>query len=160
MTGAKDFAIGAARIASNAAAVEVDPRLVQRIEQVLIGSPVARTLGIALVALGCDRAVLALPFSPGNVTLGDTVHGGVIATLIDVASVAAAVSGADAERLRGSATAALAVSYLAPAQGAGLCAEAAVVRRGSRQVVADVTVLTDDAAAALVAKALVTVSLF
>jgi uncharacterized protein (TIGR00369 family) len=138
----------------------VDPRLVQRISEVLIGSPVARTLGIALLALTRDRAVLGLPFSPGNVTLGDTVHGGVIATLIDAAGVAAAASGADAENLRGSATATLAISYLAPAQGTALRAEAAVVRRGARQVVADVAVLADDTKGTLIAKALVTVSLF
>ncbi len=140
-------------------AAELDSRLVLTINDVLLGSPVARMLGIRLMALARNRVVLGLPFSPGNVTLGDTVHGGVIAALIDVAGVAAAASGADAERLRGGATATLAVSYLAPAQGVALRAEATVIRRGARQVVADVAVLADEAEGTLVAKALVTVSL-
>jgi len=160
MTGAEHAAASAAGTAGHAAAAGVDSKLVQTIEHLLVGSPVARTLGIGLVALARDRAVLGLPFSPGNVTLGDTVHGGVIAALIDVAGVAAAASWVDSKRLRGGATARLAISYLAPAQGVGLRAEAVVVRRGTRQVVADVTVLADDANGTLVAKALVTVSLF
>jgi uncharacterized protein (TIGR00369 family) len=135
----------------------VDPRLADRIREVLFGSPVARALGFELEALAVDRAVLALPFKPQNVTVGDIVHGGVIAALIDVAGVAAALSGVAAETLQGSATSSLTISYLAPAKGAALRAEAVVLRRGRRQVVTDVSV---SAGAVLVAKALVTCALF
>jgi uncharacterized protein (TIGR00369 family) len=139
------------------ASAGTDPKLAAMIDEVLLGSPVARTLGVALEALDRDRAVLALPFRPQNVTVGDIVHGGVIATLIDVAGVAAALSGASAEGFGGCATSGLAVSYLAPAIGCALRAEASTLRRGRRQVVADVSVF---AGRTLVAKALATVSLF
>lgn len=135
----------------------VDARLERVVRDVLMASPVARRLGIALESLEADRAVLELPFSPGNVTLGDTVHGGVIATLIDVAAAAAAASGADPETLAGGATGSMTISYLAPARGSHLRAEAVTLRRGRRQVVSEVTVRGEGVP---LAKALVTSALF
>ncbi|MBV9051526.1 MAG: PaaI family thioesterase [Hyphomicrobiales bacterium] len=135
----------------------IDPRLSERIDRLLIGSPVACALGITLHELAVDRAVLSLPFKKENVTVEDIVHGGVIAAFIDVAGVAAALSGADFETLRGSATSSLSISYLAPARSVALRADALVLRRGRRQVVIDVTVAAGTLA---VAKALATTSLF
>ena len=138
-------------------APDVDAKLARMVEELLIGSPVARALGIELESLEVDRAVLALPFRPQNVTVGDIVHGGVIATLIDVAGVAAALSGVAAEGFGGCATSGLSISYLAAAKGSALRAEASTLRRSRRQAVADVSVF---AGSSLVAKALATVSLF
>ena len=121
-------------------ATPVDPRMTARIVDVLLGSPVARQLGIGLVTAARDRVVLALPFRPGNVTLGRIVHGGVIATLVDVAGAAASASGADGADVAGGATGNLTIHYLAPADGCDLVAEAVVVKRGRRQTVSDVTV--------------------
>ena len=135
----------------------VDARIAEQIHRLLIGSPVSRALGIELHGLEIDRAVLVLPFKPENVTVEDIVHGGVIAALIDIAGVAAALSGASSETLRGSATSTLSISYLAPARSAALRAEAMVLRRGRRQVVIDVSVATGPLA---IAKALVTAALF
>ena len=42
----------------------VDPRIAERIHRLLLGSPVARALGIEMHALEADRAVLDLPFKP------------------------------------------------------------------------------------------------
>jgi uncharacterized protein (TIGR00369 family) len=139
----------------------VDARLAERIRLVLFGSPVARALGVTLESLAVDRAVIRLPFKAENVTIGDIVHGGVIAATIDIAGVAAALSGATYEGLRGSATSQLGISYLAPANAVDLRAEAAVLRRGRRQVVIEVSVLSDASTmSGLIAKALVTVALF
>jgi len=141
---------------AKAASDGIDPALAERIRLVLFGSPVARALGVGLARLSVDRATAVLPFRTQNVTVGDIVHGGVIAALIDIAGVAAALSGAASEGLRGSATSQLSISYLAPAKGVALAAEARVLRRGRRQAVVDVEVRAAD----LVAKALVTVALF
>ncbi|HEV3248724.1 MAG TPA: PaaI family thioesterase [Beijerinckiaceae bacterium] len=135
----------------------VDSRIAEQVQRLLLGSPVSRAFGIELIGLEVDRAVLGLPFKPGNVTVKDIVHGGVIAALIDVAGVAAALSGASFETLRGSATSALSISYLAPARSVALRADAVVLRRGRRQVVIDVSVAAGSLA---VAKALVTAALF
>jgi len=140
---------------AKAASDGIDPALAERIRLVLFGSPVARALGVGLARLSVDRATAVLPFRTQNVTVGDIVHGGVIAALIDIAGVAAALSGAASEGLRGSATSQLSISYLAPAKGVALAAEARVLRRGRRQAVVDVEVRAAD----LVAKALVTVAL-
>jgi uncharacterized protein (TIGR00369 family) len=135
----------------------VDPRIAERIQRLLLGSSVARAFGIELNGLEIDRVALGLPFRLENVTVEDIVHGGVIAALIDVAGVAAALSGASFDTLRGSATSSLSISYLAPARSVALRADAVVLRRGRRQVVIDVSVAAGSLA---VAKALVTAALF
>lgn len=151
----------ASNAASNAATAPVDPRIRQTVEQVLMGSPVARALGIALDVLAIDQVELLLPFSAANVTVGEIVHGGVIATLIDVAGAAAAASGADADNLRGGATSSLNIQYLEAARAATLRAVANVVRRGRRQVVTEVSVYAESAdRVELVAKALMSSALF
>jgi uncharacterized protein (TIGR00369 family) len=136
----------------------VDDRIVRLITEVLIGSPVARTLGVELAAVEAGRVRLRLPFRHDNITVGDIVHGGVIATLIDIAGAAAAAAGADPDAPGGGATSTLAISYLAPANGVDLMADAVVLQRGRTQAVSEVTVR--DAAGRAVAKALVTSRVF
>ncbi|WP_051975320.1 PaaI family thioesterase [Cupriavidus necator] len=139
----------------------VDPRMRTMIDTVLMGSPVARTLGIPLASLAPDHVELEMPFLPTNVTYGSIVHGGVIATLIDITGAAAAASGASAEEVKGGATSSLSIQYLAPAQGAALRAVATVVRRGRRQVVTDVSVYAEAPdEGVLVAKALMSSAMF
>jgi uncharacterized protein (TIGR00369 family) len=139
----------------------VPARIREMVQSILIGSPVARQLGVVLDTLTRDHVELVLPFSPDNVTVRDTVHGGVIATLIDIAGAAAAATGADPETVRGGATGSLSIQYLAPANGVTLRAVAVVVRRGQRQVVTDVSVYAEDAdEATVVAKALMSSVLF
>src|SRR3954469_14408311 len=53
-------------------------------------SPLVRHLGIELKTLEQDRAELLLPYRPELATIGDVVHGGAIATLIDTVGTAAA----------------------------------------------------------------------
>ena len=135
----------------------MEPNRRSLIEQVLMNSPLAQRLGIVAESLEVDRIVLAMPFRADNVTVGRIVHGGAIATLIDIAGAAASASGAPAE-MKGGATSSLTISYLAPADGVPLRAEARVVQRGRSQTVSDVEVRDD--AGRLVAKALVTSRLF
>lgn len=136
----------------------IHPKFTAMIDGVLIGSPVAKALGIRLGDAEPERVVLQLPFRTDNVTHSDIVHGGVIASLIDVAGAAVSATNADPERHKGGATSSLTVSYLAPARGTGLVAEAKTVQRGGSQVVSDVSVWAEDGV--LVAKALVTSRLF
>jgi uncharacterized protein (TIGR00369 family) len=60
------------------------------IEQFIPNSPHAAALGIRVVSLGTDGAVLELPFKPELATIGEVVHGGAIGALIDTAAMAAA----------------------------------------------------------------------
>jgi acyl-coenzyme A thioesterase PaaI-like protein len=43
-------------------------------------SPLVAHLGMRLESIGTDEAVLVLPFRPELATIGDTVHGGAIAS--------------------------------------------------------------------------------
>ena len=93
-------------------------------------SPFAVLLGLEVVELADGRAVLAMPFREELVTIGRTVHGGALATLLDTTAMAAAWCGApEPERLQGS-TISLSVSYLAPADAVDVVAEGRVLRRG------------------------------
>lgn len=94
-------------------------------------SPLPAQLGIRLVEMEADRAVLALPFSEPLATMADVVHGGAIATLADTAAMCAAwASDEEPEALAGG-TVSLALDYLAPGRG-DLTAEARATRRGGR----------------------------
>ncbi|SOZ52102.1 putative acyl-CoA thioesterase [Cupriavidus taiwanensis] len=139
----------------------VDPRMRAMVDNVLLGSPVARALGVRLASLTPDHVELEMPFLPTNVTHGSIVHGGVIATLIDIAGAAAAASGANADDVKGGATGSLSIQYLVPAQGAALRAVASVARRGRRQVVTDVSVYAEAPdEGVLVARALMSSAMF
>jgi uncharacterized protein (TIGR00369 family) len=144
----------------------VEPRNAAMIESVLIASPVARALGIRIDSLSADHVEMLLPFSMANITVGDIVHGGVIATLIDVAGAAAAFSAVDLDVVKTGATGSLSIQYLAPARAVTLRAVADVLRRGKRQVGTEVSVYAEqdaegggDAEAVLVAKALMSTAL-
>lgn len=127
------------------------------IEAAIAGSPFATHLGIALDGLEADRARLLLPFVEHNVTIGDTVHGGAIVSLIDTAATAAAwATDKVPENLRGT-TVGLTVNYLAGARGQALAAEANVIRRGKSICYLEVDVT--DEGGDLVAKGLVTYKL-
>jgi uncharacterized protein (TIGR00369 family) len=122
--------------------------------QFLPTSPYVAHLGLRLDEIQPGRAVLSLPFAPPVVTIGTTIHGGAIASLIDTAAMVAAWSGVPApETLRGS-TVDLTVNYLAPATAEDVRAVATVLRQGRSLVSLDVEVRT--ASDALVAKGLVT----
>jgi uncharacterized protein (TIGR00369 family) len=123
----------------------------------LPSSPFPGHLGIRLVDLGPGSARLGLPFAEALVTVGSTVHGGAVASLIDTAAMVAAWSGGEVpDKLRGS-TVGLTIAYLAPADGQDLEATATVLRRGRSIVHVDVDVRT--ASGTAVAKGLVTYKL-
>lgn len=126
------------------------------IRQVVATSPYAVLLGLEVVETGDGRAVLRMPFREGLVTIGRTVHGGALASLLDTTAMAAAWCGApEPERLAGS-TITLSVSYLAPAEAADVLAEGTVSRRGRSVTHVDVVATADGRP---VAKALVTYKL-
>ncbi len=98
--------------------------------QFVPNSPFASHCGLRIEELEPDRAVLRLPYAPQLATMGETVHGGALATALDTAAMAASWSGVTPPpSLRGS-TIALSISYLAPASGVDLLVEARVTRRG------------------------------
>ena len=128
------------------------------IDGVVLGSPVAVSIGARLLAAEVDSVAVTLPFLDGSTTTPGVVHGGIVATLIDIAGAAASASGIRPEdAATGGATSHLAVDYLAPAAGE-LRATAEVVFRSRSATLADVRVT--DSAGALVATGRVTSRIF
>jgi uncharacterized protein (TIGR00369 family) len=93
-------------------------------------SPFAQELGIELVSLEPDRAELRLPWAPRLATIGEIVHGGAIAALLDTAGMAAAWSDDTVPDKPAGSTVSMSVSYAAAAVASDLTAVATVVRRG------------------------------
>lgn len=112
-------------------------------------SPFAKELGIELTELRPDHAELRLPWSPRLATMGDVVHGGAIATLLDTAGMAAAWSDDTVPEKPAGSTVSMSVSYAAAARASDLVARASVVRRGRSLCFCEVTVT--DAAGEVVA---------
>ena len=127
------------------------------VRDLIVTSPYGRLLGAALEHIEADFVRVRLPFRDELVTVGDTVHGGAIGGLIDIAATAAAWSGANPSGSPRGSTVGFSVSFLAAARAQDLVAGARVIRRGKMLSVIDVEV--KDAAGEAVARALVTYKL-
>jgi uncharacterized protein (TIGR00369 family) len=117
-------------------------------------SPFVAKLGIVAEVLDADEVRLRMPWDPTNVTLGDMVHGGAIASLADVTVMAAAWAGVEAAPSLRGVTVSMAMQFLAPARATDLIGVGRVLRQGRSLVNCDVDVVTPDGE--LVAKAIAT----
>jgi uncharacterized protein (TIGR00369 family) len=127
---------------------------IELMRQFLPASPYVGHLGMRLSEVQPGSATLALPFANVLITVGNTVHGGAIASLVDTAAMVAAWSEAEVTHNPRGTTVGLTVTYLAPANGEDLHATARVLRRGRSLVYLDVEV--QSASGTAVAKGLVT----
>lgn len=124
------------------------------IAQFLPESPFVVKLGIVADRLEEDEVRLRLPWDPSNVTIGDMVHGGAIATLADLTVMAAAWCGAQAPpELRG-VTVSLTLDFMASARATDVIGVGRVLRRGRSLVNCEAEIV--DPQGTLVAKALAT----
>ncbi len=124
------------------------------IETFIAGAPYARKLGVRLEDLEEDRVRIRLPYVDENTTIADVVHGGAIASLVDVAATGGCwASPRVAPGARGT-TIGFSINYLTAGRGQDLVATATVIQRGASISVCDVTVHGVDGT--LVARATVT----
>jgi uncharacterized protein (TIGR00369 family) len=106
--------------------------------------PLHRALGLRLAACGPGTARIAIEAGPTNRGgVGDSVHGGVLAAVVDVAMLTALspLFGPDDVP---AGTVDLNITYLRPARGATVFAEASVLRKGKRLAVTEVSVIDGD----------------
>ena len=105
--------------------------------------PLHRALGVRLVETrdGFARVAIATgPLTMGGV--GGSVHGGVLAALVDIAMLAAlGPTFGPAEQPMG--TADLNITYLRPALTATIYAEATVIKKGRSLAVTEVSIVDD-----------------
>lgn len=126
-------------------------------EQFVKHSPFSSLVGLEARVIEPDHVELVLPFREEVVTIGETVHGGAISTLIDMAATAASWSGAELPESPVGSTVALTVNFLRAARGQEVVAVARVVKRGRSLCFCEVEV--KDAGGELVANGLVTYKL-
>jgi uncharacterized protein (TIGR00369 family) len=117
-------------------------------------APYCRALGLRVDSIGDGRVRVRLPYDDKNSNPGRALHGGVAASLIDVAGTLVAWNGIDAAERTTGGVIDLAVNYLAAAIGEEIVADARLLRRGKEICYADVEVATS--AGKAVAKGLVT----
>lgn len=103
-------------------------------------------LGIDYRDMGDTRAVVAMTLDDSKRNLAGVAHGGVVASLIDIAMSTAASGGNYETRIRYLVTLEMKVNYLAPAVGEVLTATAEVLRLGGRTIVTRCEVVTDSGA--------------
>jgi uncharacterized protein (TIGR00369 family) len=120
--------------------VNETPTRRELVEAFLPNSPHTAELGIRLTSIGTDEAVLDMPFKPELATIGELIHGGAIASLIDVAAMAAAWASDETPENPTGSTVALSLNFAAPADGVDLRAHSRVARRGGRLSFCEVTV--------------------
>jgi uncharacterized protein (TIGR00369 family) len=118
------------------------------------GEPYCRELGVAVEDIEEGRVRLRLPYHDKNSNPGQALHGGVAASMIDIAGSLAAWTGIDGDAEMESGAIDVAVNYLAAAIGEEIFADARVLRRGKEISYAEVDVTTG--AAKRIAKGLVT----
>ena len=105
--------------------------------------PLHRALGVRLEERREDFARISI--APAAVTqggVGGGVHGGVLAALVDIAMLAA-LSTVQRPGWQPAGTADLNITYLRPALGARIFAEATVVKRGRQLAMIEVSILDD-----------------
>ena len=118
-------------------------------------SPFVMKLGVVAESLRSDLVQLRMPWHPHNVTVGDMVHGGALAGLVDIVAMAAAWCGAPLpDKLRG-VTTSMAVEFVYPAIATDVLGTGRVLRRGRTLVQTDIVLALPDAAT-VVAKGIAT----
>lgn len=104
----------------------------------MMGTPFVSSLGLRVERFEADDVLLRLPFAARLTNDGQTLHGGVVASLLDTAGAAAAWSAHDLRAgIRGS-TVALSVQYVRAARGTDLLARGTTVRRARELVFVEV----------------------
>jgi uncharacterized protein (TIGR00369 family) len=127
------------------------------IEQAIVVSPYGRVLGLELVEALEDCVRVRLPYRPELVTYGDTLHGGVLSGLVDVAATASFWASPAVKPGAQGATIGFSINFVAAARGKDVVATARVRRRGREISTGEVAV--HDADGREVAVALVTYKL-
>ena len=123
----------------------------------IVGAPLASLLGMELVDVGDDVVRVRLPFRAEVTTIGDLVHGGAIAALVDVSATAAAWTKAELARSPRGTTIGFSLNFLSGAIATDLVATARIIQRGRSVQVCDVDVR--NGAGDAVARAMVTYKL-
>ncbi len=110
------------------------------VEGFIVGSPYGKLLGVVSETIETDRVRFRLPYRESLTTIGDMVHGGAIASLVDVAATAACWASPTVDPTARGTTIGFGINYLNAGRGQDLVATAAVIQRGKSISVVEVVV--------------------
>jgi len=127
------------------------------VERGIVASRYGQLLGVACDLVEEDRVRIRLPYRADVTTVGDLVHGGAIASLVDIAATGACWASPTVKPASRGTTVGFTIHYLAPARGQDLLADARVIQRGASICFVEVEVRDGDAT--LVSRATVTYKL-
>jgi uncharacterized protein (TIGR00369 family) len=114
------------------------------IEKAIVASPYAGLLGMELVEAVEDCVKVRLPHRQDLVTYGDTLHGGVLSGLVDVAATASFWASPSVEPGAQGATIGFTINFMSGARGKDVVATARVRRRGREISTGEVAVHDTD----------------
>lgn len=118
------------------------PQELEHRREVLAGlmmtTPFVSSLGLRVERFEADDVLLRLPFAARLTNDGQTLHGGVVASLLDTAGAAAAWSAHDLGAGTRGSTVALSVQYVRAARGIDVLARATTVRRARELIFVEV----------------------
>ena len=107
--------------------------------------PLHKALGIRLESSGEGKATVSMASSQLTIGgVGGSVHGGLLALLVDVVMLEAIVTILDPATDQPAGTADLNITYMRPALGATVFAEATVLRKGRQLAVVEVEIKDDE----------------
>jgi uncharacterized protein (TIGR00369 family) len=114
------------------------PEVIEKLRQAHEATPLHQVLGLRFIGSDADAVTVEMPVAPGAFNGSGNLHGGAIATLIDVASgSAAARAGTFRPGENTIVTADLHVRYLGRPKGTVARAQARVVRAGRQLIIVD-----------------------
>ncbi len=114
------------------------------IEKAIVVSPYGSLLELELVEAVEDRVKVRLPYRPDLVTYGDTIHGGVLSGLVDVAATASFWASPSVKPGAQGATIGFSINFTSAARGKDVVATAHVRRRGREISTGEVAVHDSD----------------
>lgn len=128
---------------------DIDPELLAQMKASFKSMPLHALLDLEILDADPDRpgtTTVTMPIAPGAFGTSGNLHGGAIATLVDVACASAATRSPDSTFVPGQntlVTADLHVRYVGRPKGSMVRAEAAVVRAGRTLIVVECRVLDE-----------------
>lgn len=102
--------------------------------------PFQKLLGIEVMEVSENKAVVKLPFRKELAGGGDAFHGGAIGSLLDLTGALAAWSGHDPSRGTKASTVSMTTNYIAAALGKDVIASAYAVKRGKELIFCSVDI--------------------
>jgi uncharacterized protein (TIGR00369 family) len=119
---------------------ELSGEIVAGLDKLIVQSPYGALLGLELVDAAEDCVRLRLPYRNELTTVGDTVHGGAISSLVDAAATACFWASPKIGPGSRGTTIGFSISFMSAGRGKDLTATARVRRRGREISTGEVSV--------------------